>query len=68
MHHLVVNKVVRAWLREFGLNITTLRGTEAKGLGTAHAVVKQKRSLFVHTMELRADDVEARALVGACGQ
>ena len=38
MHHLVVDKAVRAWLREFGLNITTLRGTEVKGLGTAHAL------------------------------
>ena len=46
MHHLVVNKAVRAWLREFGLNITALRGTEVKGLGAAHAVVKQKRCLL----------------------
>ena len=42
MHHLVVDKAVRAWLREFGLNITTLRGTEVKGLGTAHAVVNRR--------------------------
>lgn len=68
MHHLVVNKAVRARLREFGLNITALRGTEVKGLGTAHAVVKQKRALLVHAVELCADDMEAHALVGAGGK